>query len=363
MTLQSMLDEKRLAVFLGAGGVGKTTIAAACAMQAAKRRETLALTIDPAKRLADALGVRLGSRETAVQGRLSAAMLDTKQALDEMVTKYAPSAERLDHILRSPFYGQLSDAFAGSEEFVASGRVYEYLQASRFELIVVDTPPSKHAIDFLEVPERLVRVYESGAVQWLVKPTRVLRLAGGKATAFLGRWTSQQYLEDVAEFFVSFDRMFLDMEQRVRTMRGILTDPAQTGIVLVAAPEPPSLLMARAFHREITERLRMPVDAIVVNRVLERPPREPGVEPAEFRRLLAEASMRGLGLPRADADDLAQGVERGSRMYRTLASEQQEGIARLAADLDCEVVQVPALPESISSLQGLERLRTSMFGP
>jgi anion-transporting ArsA/GET3 family ATPase len=357
-----MLAEKRLAVFLGAGGVGKTTVAAACALQAARSRETLALTIDPAKRLADALGMRLGSRETAVAGKLSAAMLDTKQALDGLVGKYAPSPDRLQRILDSPFYGQLSDAFAGSEEFVASGQLYEVLQEGRYDLIVVDTPPSKHALDFLEVPERLVRVYESGAVQWLVKPTRLLRLAGGKATHVMARWTSQRYLEDVAEFFVNFDRMFLDMEKRVRAMRAILTDPGQTGVAIVAAPEPGSLATARAFHRELTERLRMPVDAVVVNRVLDKPPRDTGLAPAELERVLAEALPRAQGLDSAAAREAAGALVRGAEAYRSLAKLQRAAVQRFLADLDCEVVQVPALPRSVSSMEGLERLRALMFG-
>lgn len=363
MSLHAMLRDKRLAVFLGAGGVGKTTISAACALQAARERETLALTIDPARRLADAMGVHLGAKEVRVHGQLSAAMLDTKQALDELVTKYAPDPAVLGRIMGSPFYDELSAAFAGSEEFVASGKLNEYLQAKRYDLIVVDTPPSKHALDFLEVPERLTKVFDSGAVQFLFKPSRLLRLAGGRATAMLARWTSQQYLEDVAEFFLQFDQMFLDMEGRVRGMRTILTDPSQTGIAIVAAPEPASLLMARAFHRELTERLRMPVDAVVVNRVLPDPPRDPGIPAAELERLLGEALARHPALPARLAPELAHGLVLAGEAYRAMAQVQQQALTHLATDLDCEVLQVPALPEAVSSLEGLERLRAAMFGP
>lgn len=363
MSLEAMLREKRLAVFLGPGGVGKTTLSAACALQAARHRETLVLTIDPAKRLADAMGVRLGAREVSVGPRLSGAMLDTKQALDELVTKYAPGPDVLKRILRSPFYAQLSDAFAGSEEFVASGKLYEYLQEGRYGAIVVDTPPSKHALDFLEVPERLVRVFDSGAVQWLFKPSRLLRLAGGRAAATLAHWTSRQYLEDVAQFFLEFDRMFLDMEQRVRAMRGILTDASQTGIAIVAAPEAPSLALARVFHQELTQRLRMPVDAVIVNRVLADPPRDPGIPAEELQRMLAKA-LRDTGqAPRALATELGEGLVRGSELYRSMAAMQQALLEGLAEELDCEVLQVPALPESASSLESLEKLRASLFGP
>ena len=362
MTLADMLEHKRLVVFLGPGGVGKTTVSAACALQAARKRETLALTIDPAKRLADAMGVRLGSKDARVQGKLSAAMLDTKQALDELVTKYAPDPDVLKRILASPFYSELSAAFAGSEEFVASGTLYEYLESRAFECIVVDTPPSKHALDFLEVPERLTRVFDSGAVQWLFKPSRLLRVAGGRAAGLLARWTSQQYLEDVAEFFLQFDRMFLDMEQRVRGMRGILTDPTQTGIAIVCAPEPASLATAAVFHDQLTRRLRLPVDAIVVNRVLPDPPRDPGMTAEEFEALFRAALLAEPELA-PFASDLAAGLVRSSELYRAQAQFQQEAIRNLARQVACEVVQVPAFAPSVSSLEGLERLRAGMFGP
>lgn len=357
-----MLREKRLAVFLGPGGVGKTTISAACALQAARSRRSLVLTVDPARRLADAMGMRLGAHEARVAPSLDAAMLDTKQALDELVTKYAPSPEVLQRILRSPFYAQLSDAFAGSEEFVSAGKLFEYLQAGAYECIVVDTPPAAHALDFLEVPERLVRVFDSGAVQWLFKPSRVLRLAGGKAAHFLARWTSQQYLEDMATFFLQFDRMFLEMEERVRGMRAILTDPAQTGIAIVAAPEAPSLATAEVFYRELTERLRMPVDAVVVNRVLAKPPSATGLRVDELEELLRTGLRSAPGVAASEVEELAHAIAVGAERYRVLAMTQQEAIARFAKALDCEVVQVPALAESVSSLEGLEGLRAAMFG-
>jgi len=362
VTLASVLREKRLAVFLGPGGVGKTTVSAACALQAARQRRTLALTIDPAQRMADAMGIALGAKETRVAPGLDVAMLDTKQALDELVAKYAPSPERLQDILHSSFYQTLSDAFAGSEEFASAGKLYEYLQAQRYDLILVDTPPSKHALDFLEVPERLVRVFDSGAVQWLVKPSRVLRIAGGRFAEVLGRWTSQRHLEEMAEFFLQFDAMFLDMEQRVRAMRTILTDPAQTGIVLLATPEPASLRAALRFHAELTERLRLPVDALVVNRVLPDPPRDSGVPSRELVALYRGALEHVAGADPGLAEEVAAGMVEDMEHYRAAAEVQQRCLADLAKQVDCEVVQVPMLPEAVQSLEGLERIRAAIFG-
>jgi anion-transporting ArsA/GET3 family ATPase len=351
-----------LAVFLGPGGVGKTTISAAAALQASRERSTLVLTIDPARRLADAMGMRLGSGEVRVQPKLDAAMLDTKQALDELVAKYAPSPELLQRILQSPFYAQLSDAFAGSEEFVSAGKLYEYLEAQRYDLVVVDTPPSAHALDFLEVPERLVKVFDSGAVQWLFKPSRVLRLAGGRVAHFMARWTSQQYLDDVATFFLHFDAMFHDMEQRVRAMRAILTDPAETGIVVVAAPHPHAMRLAARFYDDLTGRLRLPVDAIVINGVLADPPRDTGLEEAELAALFQRGLVAAKVAPARQAPELARALARGGALYREMASAQQAAMAELVGRAQVEVVQVPLLPESVSSLEGLERVRAGMFG-
>jgi anion-transporting ArsA/GET3 family ATPase len=241
--------------------------------------------------------------------------------------------------------------------------VYEYVQERRFGLIVVDTPPAKHALDFLEVPERLVKVFDSGTVQFLFKPTRLLRFAGGKATSIVARWTSQEYLEAVADFFVQFDQMFLDMEKRVRGMRAILTDPSQTGIVIVATPEPASLAVAQAFHRELTGRMSMPVDAVVVNRVLADPPRDTGIVGQDMESLLEGAVRRSLPGARGAEAEVARGLVRGSELYRGLAAMQQELLKDFRQHVPCEIVQVPALPRAVASLEGLEAIRASMFGP
>jgi anion-transporting ArsA/GET3 family ATPase len=342
--------------------VGKTTISAAAALQASRHRPTLVLTVDPARRLADALGMRLGSGEVQVQPNLDAAMLDTKQALDELVAKYAPSPEMLQRILQSPFYAQLSDAFAGSEEFVSAGKLYEYLEARSYDLIVVDTPPSAHALDFLEVPERLVKVFDSGAVQWLFKPSRVLRLAGGRVAHFMARWTSQAYLDDVATFFLHFDSMFHDMEQRVRAMRAILTDPTQTGIVIVTAPHAHALRLAARFHEDLTVRLQLPVEGVVINGMLPDPPRSTGLGEEELAALFQRGLAAAAAAPKAQAPELARALARGGALYRELAEAQQAAIADFAKRVPAPAVQVPLLPESISSLEGLERVRAGMFG-
>ena len=230
LALSEQLRTKQLVVFLGTGGVGKTTIAAAAALEASRHRKTLVLTIDPARRLADSLGVKLGSEVASVRPNLDALMLDTKAALDALVRRYAGSQDTLRRILKSRFYEQLSDAFAGSEEFVAMGALHDLMADGKYDLIVVDTPPSAHAIEFLRVNKRLIRVYESGVVKYLFRPTRFLRLGGGYMAQMLSRWTSNEYVEEFGEFMTTFDQMFADMEQRVRAIDAVLTDPARTSL-------------------------------------------------------------------------------------------------------------------------------------
>lgn len=360
MKLAQQLREKDLLVLLGAGGVGKTTVSAACALEAAKHRRTLVLTIDPAKRLADAMGITLGSEVTEVRPGLDALMLDTKKALDDLVEKYAPSPETLQRIMRSQFYAQLSDAFAGSEEFVAMGTLYELLHdEGDWEVIIVDTPPSKHAVDFLDVNRRLIRVFDSGVVKWVFKPTRILRLGGGYVARALARWTSTEYLEEVADFVVTFDDMFLDMEDRVRTMQGILTDQSRTGINLVTSAEEESVPVSLGLRDEVVENLGLHVDAAVVNRVL---PMLRGLTP----RTDTDAARKALeahGVSREAASAFVDDAELALTFYATQAQDHARNMGEIREALDADdLLTVPALGESVHDMEALERVRAELFG-
>ncbi|MGQ0537072.1 MAG: ArsA family ATPase [Methanobacteriota archaeon] len=335
MRLLKELSRRDLVVFLGPGGVGKTTTAAAAALEAAKTRKTLVLTVDPARRLADALGVTVGNEATPVEGGLSAMMLDTKVALDRLVLRHAPDPDRARRILQSRFYRQLSDAFAGSEEFVAMGALDDILARREFDLVVVDTPPSQHAVDFLTVNDRLLRVYESGAVRYLVRPTAVLRLAGGRLVQAASRFTAQGYVDEVVEFLLLFDRMFLEMEPRVRRMREILSDPARTSLNLVLAPEFDSLHEGEAMVREVARRTGLSFSSVVVNRVF----------PA-----------RRSGAPRGEGP-----VAEVLAFYDALAAWQAEALAYARHALAAEVVVAPAIPGSVHDVDGLRRLADGLF--
>lgn len=364
MTLEQALATKKLAVFLGTGGVGKTTIAAASALQASRTRRTLVLTVDPARRLADSLGVKLGSEVVNVQPNLDALMLDTKAALDALVRRYAHDAKTLHRILQSRFYEQLSDAFAGSEEFVAMGALHDLLVDGQYDLIVVDTPPSAHAVEFLKVNRKLIRVFESGVVKYLFKPTRFLRLGGGAMMQMLTRWTSNEYVDELAEFMVTFDQMFRDMEARVRTMHDVLHDPSRTSLHVVATAEEESVPRAVRLHRDVTQGLGLRVDSLVVNRHY---PRLPGMEVTE---MLDDPAYRAGSVRRlaaathADADAAERFLDdaiKAARFYDGLARDQSRYAEKLRAEVPAPMRIVPAMAGSVHDLAGLERVRAALF--
>jgi anion-transporting ArsA/GET3 family ATPase len=313
------------------------------------------LTIDPARRLADSLGVKLGSEVVNVRPDLDALMLDTKAALDELVGRYATTPESLQRILRSRFYEQLSDAFAGSEEFVAMGTLHDLAVDGRYETIVVDTPPSRHAVEFLKVNAKLLRVYESGVVRYLVKPTKFLRMGGGYVANLLGRWTTSEYVEEFAEFMTTFDQMFLDLEARVRTMHDLLNDPSQTSLNIVAAPEEESVRQTGRLYDEVTRELHLPVQSCIVNRTL--PPLPSDATHPIDTAWLAPA----LGITAAEAHRFARDVKIATDFYATLQRDQAKYVAQLRHRLPVPFRLVPAQAGSVHDLAGLEKVRASLF--
>jgi anion-transporting ArsA/GET3 family ATPase len=363
-SLDNALRTKKIVVMLGTGGVGKTTIAAAVALEASRHRKTLVLTVDPARRLADSLGVRLGSEIVNVRPNLDALMLDTKAALDSLVRRYAPSAETLGRIFGSRFYEQLSDAFAGSEEFVAMGTIHDLVADGKYECIIVDTPPSSHAIEFLRVNAKLIRVYESGVVRYLFRPTRFLRLGGGYMMNVLSRWTSSEYIEEMAEFMTTFDKMFSDMEVRVRAIHAVFTDPAQTSLHIVSTAEEESVPQTSRFYRDVTQELDFPIDSLVVNRHY---PRLTGLEvahaltdPTYYAGAVRRVSRATGAAPEASARFIEDAMQAGN-FYEALASDHEKYRAQLVAQVPIPVHVVPAMAGSVHDMAGLERVRRALF--
>ncbi|HEY3595150.1 MAG TPA: ArsA-related P-loop ATPase, partial [Polyangiaceae bacterium] len=299
MSLRSLIDSRRVIVCVGCGGVGKTTTAAAIGLAAAKAgKRTLCLTIDPARRLAESLGFsqmkseaqqvekeRLARAGLDVKGSLTVMMLDTKGTFDELIQKHASSPEVRDRILRNRLYRHVSTSLAGTQEYMAMEKLYALKADPRWDLIVVDTPPTSNALDFLDAPERMIDAIDSTVLRWLVAAFQssgklsVNLLARGAATALRGvaRLTGQGFLEALAEFVVLFNEMFGGFRKRADEVRKSLRGP-DVAYVLVTSPDPLSIREIRFFAERLRE-MQMPRDAVVVNRV--HSPREQRAEAGE----------------------------------------------------------------------------------
>ena len=255
MNAYDSIKDKKLVVYLGNGGVGKTTVSAATALEAADRGEkTLVMTVDPARRLADSLGIQYnGSKEVKVPGtdNLYALMIDTKITMDELMQRYIDvldcSEERKDalsdKVFKNRFYKKLTDHFAGSQEFITIGKVYDLLEEKKYDKIIVDTAPARHAVDFLNMSTRVVSMFDSN----LVKAVMYVRTKSswGKKLMDMGikkfmkkfkEYTSPEFIDDFLDFFELFDPLIGGLEERAREMEKILKDKDKTICCLVTSP-------------------------------------------------------------------------------------------------------------------------------
>ncbi|HYU66356.1 MAG TPA: ArsA family ATPase [Jatrophihabitantaceae bacterium] len=348
-----------IVVTCGSGGVGKTTTAAAMGLRAAAAgRRTVVLTIDPARRLAQSMGLteldNTPRRVKDADGELFAMMLDMKRTFDEVVSAHS-TPERAAQIFANPFYQALSSSFAGTQEYMAMEKLSQLAETGEWDLIVVDTPPSRSALDFLDAPQRLGRFLDGRMIRLITMPAR----AGGRAylkvvtagfTVFakiLSRILGGELLQDVSSFVAALETMFGGFRQRAEHTYALLKAPG-TAFVVVAAPEPDALREASYF----VERLNsdgMPLAGLIVNRV------HHCVAGLTARR--AEAAADALA-EKAEADlALAEAALR-VHVETALAAEHDQRMARrfAAAHPDVPTVAVPALPTDVHDLDGLRRI-------
>jgi anion-transporting ArsA/GET3 family ATPase len=285
--IAEIVATKEVIVCAGAGGVGKTTTAAAIALQAAiQGKRAAVLTIDPARRLASSLGLKgLSSEPTKVsarkftaasidaKGELHALMLDTKSTFDKVVTRYAPSPQQAERIINNRFYRNISGTLSGTQEYMAMEKLYELHADGGFDLLVIDTPPTRNALDFLDAPKRLTDFFESRVLRWFLMPYMkagggIMRVANVAAMTFLRvvkRIVGAEVLEDTAEFFGNLEGMYEGFKQRARDVAALLQSDA-TAFVVVTSPAEEAVAEATFFAARLNES-RLPFGALVVNRV------------------------------------------------------------------------------------------------
>jgi anion-transporting ArsA/GET3 family ATPase len=281
--LGQLLAAREIVICCGSGGVGKTTTAAALGAMAAAHLggKVLVITVDPARRLASALGLQqFGNVETRVphelfaeagtepRGELWAAMLDTKQSWDDLVRTHAPDPATRDAILANPLYDNITSRFVHSHDYIAMERLYDIHRSGRYDLIVVDTPPTRNAIDFLEAPERMADFFSSRLLRWLTVPasSRVFTMASKPFYRVADRILGSQFLEDIAEFFLLFQTMYDGFVERSRAVTRTLADK-RTTFVVVSTLEPAPVREAEFFVEALAAR-RFQLGAIVLNKVL-----------------------------------------------------------------------------------------------
>ena len=367
MSLAPLLEGREVVVCAGAGGVGKTTSAAAIALgMAARGKKVAVLTIDPARRLADALGLpELANEERRVDperlaavgvegdGELWAMMLDAKRTFDALIERHAPDARTRDRVLSNRIYQELSSAVAGSQEYMAMEKLHELHLEGRYDLLVLDTPPTRNALDFLDAPERLARFIDSRSLAFFLRSNRRgMRLVGrGSIVLFsmLRRITGVNLLEDLSEFFRAFGAMTEGFEERARAVGALLASP-RTSFVVVSSPAAAAVEEAVFFLRRLRES-KLPFGAAIVNRV--HRPSDRGTEDGDL-----EGALSSL----LDDAGLARRVARNLLDMRALEDRDALGIARLSGELGgAPLLVVPDLDDDVHDLDGLARVNAHLF--
>jgi anion-transporting ArsA/GET3 family ATPase len=385
-SLEQLCAAKEVVVSTGSGGVGKTTTAAALAATAATQLgiKVLVLTVDPARRLANALGMeQFGNVETPVpteafaeagvspQGELWAAMLDTKQSWDDLIHQHAPDDQTRDAILANPLYQNITGKFVQSHDYVAMERLYEIHTSGTYDLIVVDTPPTRNALDFLDAPERMAEFFSSRLLRWLIAPyrSRVVGLASKPFYSVADRILGTQFLEDIAEFFILFQSMYDGFVQRAEAVTGLLGSPSTTFLVVSTLEVAPSR-EADYFLRLLEER-RYHVGALVLNKTLPSYLLDPkateaakvltnegGEVASEVRDAFGSA---GAELPEeSHLTHVLTEVGRSFLDYQVVARREAEQRSELAA-VPALTRSVPYFAEDIHSLGGLLRLGETIW--
>jgi anion-transporting ArsA/GET3 family ATPase len=388
--LEQLLATKEVMVFCGSGGVGKTSVAAAAAVTAASRLggKVLVVTIDPARRLASALGLEgFGNVEKQVpaealeavglepRGELWAAMLDTKRSWDDLVLRHAPDEETAYRILENRLYTNLTSRFVQSHDYIAMERLFEIHATGAYDLIIIDTPPTRNALDFLEAPARMAEFFGGRLLRWLTMPyrvggkrgARVLNVASRPFYQMADRILGSQFLQDIAEFFLNFQSMYDGFVERARAVEGLLHD-RRTTFAVVTTLEGAPLREAEFFCEQLTAR-RYHLGALVLNKTLPDYLLAPDAAQAAHVLTGEAKAIGGAIADHCEAPELGD-ADRTARVLRTVgesflnfavvAKREAELRAELARQPDV-VATVPNFEIDIYDVAGLARIGEHLF--
>jgi len=387
--IEQLLSAKEIVVACGPGGVGKTTTSAALAATAAVRLggRVLVLTVDPARRLADALGVggignvarRVPDEEFAVagikpKGELWAAMLDMSESWDALVRTYAPDAVTANHILANPLYRNITRRFAQGHDYIAMERLYELHEEGKYDLLVVDTPPSLNALDLLDAPGRMADFFSSRLLRWLIVPyrSRLVNLASRPFYQIADRILGSQFLEDLASFFILFQTMRDGFVARAEAVNRLLRDVRTTFVVVTTLEAVPAVDAGRLVE-SLRER-HLHLGLLVCNKVLPSSFSNPlvgrtaeslGQHAGELAELLAGGwPVDPTTSSRPTADMIARVLDEVARSFanfRLVATREAELLRELSAAHEVTAT-VPYHPGHVTDLRGLLDVGAKIWG-
>lgn len=377
--LNRLIEARRLIVCVGSGGVGKTTTAAAIGIQAAiLGRRVLVITIDPARRLASALGLSaIGNRETVIpphifsdngvecKGTLSAMMLDSSSTFDDLLARILPDAQARERILSNNVYKQISSTLSATQEYMASEKLYDVYVEGRYDLIILDTPPMKNALDFLEAPYKMTRFFDDRVVKWFMKPVdsdggffgkRILNSTGAVVYKLLGYVFGTEFIGELNDFFISFKETTRGFRERSEKVSEILHD-ASTAFLIVCGPRRTSVEDARHFAEQLRER-KLPEGGMVVNQV-----RQYEIAPVSNTHVLSPEEHQALHALDPGMEALLPRLERSYRWLYFRSEEDRRAINELKRLMGNRVVfqVVPRMLEEITDIPGLMRLNRHLF--
>ncbi|MCU1459413.1 MAG: oxyanion-translocating ATPase [Actinomycetia bacterium] len=371
----AVIERAHIVICCGTGGVGKTTTAAVLAIEGARRgRNAVVVTIDPAKRLAQTLGLEALSdtaheidrdrwdpeNDAAPDGRLSALMLDSKTTFDALVTRYAATPDQGERILENRFYRNVSGALGGTQEYMAMEKLHELHEDGDYDLIVVDTPPTRHALDFLDAPARLLRLLDNRIFRLLMMPTRsIVRVAGVAVQAFLrtiSRVVGTEVIDDVVSFFRAFEGMEAGFRDRAAAVQRLIAGPT-TAFVLVTSARREAVEEA-AFFADRLQESGLSVAALAVNRV----------HPS-----FGTASPEGLRERVKTLDDAPGDAAARARLaqtyanladFRTVAIHERHEIDQVRNRIGTAATAfVPYLARDVHDFGALRQVGTHLFAP